>query len=283
VHESGLVAPGDESGESNVAFVAGDCPALREFARIGACRDGDVFVAAGGDRAVGELARPGRRVLVEGTHRVGWRLPDDLHRVAVRLDPTGSERPAVLATPAAAGERVLRETWPSAYLAFDPAVPDAIEHARNAVAAVDLTIPVGTLGEDTTPDELQTIRSWLLAGAVVVLVLIAAGLLIGMIEQLRERRRLLAALLAVGVRRRTLGGALLVQTAVPVALGLGLAIGAGVLLGALLLQIAGEPVALDGWMIVSLTGAAAAVVVLVTALSVPVLLRAMRPDGLRTE
>jgi hypothetical protein len=61
-------------------------------------------------------------------------------------------------------------------------------------------------------------------GALVVLVLIAAGLLIGMVEQLRERRRLLAALLAVGVRRRTLGGALLVQTAVPVLLGLALAV-----------------------------------------------------------
>ena len=36
-------------------------------------------------------------------------------------------------------------------------------------------------------------------------------------------------------------------------------------------------------MIVALTGAAAAVVLVVTALSMPVLLRAMRPDGLRTE
>ena len=166
----------------------------------------------------------------------------------------------MLATPAAAGERVRRVTWSSSYLAFDPDVPDAIEHARNAVAAVDLTIPVRTLGEDTTPSELRTIRSWLLAGAVVVLVLIAAGLLIGMVEQLRARRRLLAALLAVGVRRRTLGGALLVQTAVPVALGLGLAIAAGALLGSLLLQIADQPVVLDGWMILALTGAAAAVV-----------------------
>ena len=116
-----------------------------------------------------------------------------------------------------------------------------------------------------------------------MLVLIAGGLLIGMIEQLRERRRLLAALLAVGVRRRTLGGALLVQTAVPVVLGLALAIGTGVLLAVLLLRIAGEPVVLDGWMIGILTAAAGGVVGIVTALSLPVLLRAMRPDGLRTE
>jgi hypothetical protein len=68
-----------------------------------------------------------------------------------------------------------------------------------------------------------------------------------------------------------------------VVLGLALAVATGVLLAALLLQIAGEPVVLDGWMIVSLTAAAAAVVVVVTACSVPVMLRAMRPDGLRTE
>jgi len=282
VHEGGLVRPGHTGGE-NVALVVGDCDDLREFARIGACADGDAFVAAGGNRLVRELARPGARVLVDGERRVGWRLPARLHAADARTDPTGADRPAVLATPAAAGERVLNLTWMSSYLAFDPAVPDGIEYARNAVAAADLTIPVSTYGQDTTPSELRTIRSWLLAGAVVVLMLIAAGLLIGMIEQLRERRRLLAALLAVGVRRRTLGGALLVQTAVPVALGLALAIGAGALLGSLLLRIAGEPVALDGWMIAALTGAAAGVVLLVTALSVPVLLRAMRPDGLRTE
>ena len=51
----------------------------------------------------------------------------------------------------------------------------------------------------------------------------------------------------------------------------------------LLLQIANEPVALDGWMILALTGAAAAMVAVVTALSLPVLLRSMRPEGLRTE
>jgi hypothetical protein len=283
VRESGLVAQGDERAEAGVALVVGDCGALREFARIPACRDGDVFAAAGGDPAVAGLARPGARLWVDGVRRVAWRLPARLQRAALRTDPTGAPRPGVLATPAAAGERVRRVTWSSSYLAFDPAVPDAIEHARNAVAAVDLTIPVGTIGADTGPSELRTIRSWLLAGALVVLVLIAAGLLIGMVEQLRERRRLLAALLAVGVRRRTIGGALLVQTAVPVVLGLALAIATGVLLAALLLQIAGEPVVLDGWMIAALTAAAAGVVAVVTVVSLPVMLRAMRPDGLRTE
>ena len=282
VREASFVARGGDR-DAGVALVIGSCDALREFARIGACRDGDVFAAAGGDPAVRAVARPRARVLVEGERRVAWQLPAHLRRAGVRLDPAGFERTGVFATPAAAGERVVRETWANTYLALDPGVPDALEHARNAVAATDLSLPVGTIGDDTLPSELRTIRSWLLAGAVVVLALIAAGLLIGMVEQLRERRRLLAALLAVGVRRRTLGGALLVQTAVPVALGLALAIAAGSLLGSLLLQIANEPVALDGWMILALTGAAAAVVVLVTALSLPVLLRAMRPEGLRTE
>ena len=222
---------------------------------IGACRDGDAFVAAGGDPAVG--AWRGRARACSSTACGGSAGGSRRRCAGCRCGRTrrARTRPAVLATPAAAGERVRRVTWSSSYVAFDPGVPDAIEHARNAVAAVDLTIPVGTLGGDTTPSELRTIRSWLLAGAVVVLVLIAAGLLIGMVEQLRERRRLLAALLAVGVRRRTLGGALLVQTAVPVVLGLGARDRArAALLAALLLQIAGEPVALDGWMIARADG-----------------------------
>ncbi|HYI17807.1 MAG TPA: FtsX-like permease family protein [Solirubrobacteraceae bacterium] len=282
VHQAGLIGRPGKSDVS-VALAVGDCRSLREFGRIGACRDGDAFVAAGGDAGVRSLVRPGRTVRVDGERRVRWRVPAAIRPVPLRAAPDGLPLPGVLLTPAAAGEAVVGATWSNRYLAFDPRVPDAVEHARNAVAAIDPTLPLGTIGGDTTPSELRTIRAWLLAGAVLVLVVIAAGLLIGSVEHLRERRRLLAALVAVGVRRRTLGGALFVQTAVPVVLGLALAVGVGVLLAVLLLRIASEPVVLDVWMIALLAGAAAAVVVLVTALSVPVLLRSMRPTGLRTE
>jgi hypothetical protein len=44
-----------------------------------------------------------------------------------------------------------------------------------------------------------------------------------------------------------------------------------------------DPVVVDVWMIAPMTGAAGAVVALVTGLSLPVMLRSMRPEGLRAE
>jgi len=104
-----------------------------------------------------------------------------------------------------------------------------------------------------------------------------------MLEQLRERRRLLAALVAFGTRRRTLGASLLWQTAIPMLLGLGLAVLTGGLLGAVLLRLVQQPVRLDWGAVATMTGLSAGVVLLVTALSLPLLWRLLRPGGLRTE
>ncbi len=122
-----------------------------------------------------------------------------------------------------------------------------------------------------------------LAGAVAVLVLIGASMLVSALEQLRERRRLLAALVAAGTPRSTLAASLLWQTAIPVALGLVLAAGIGSLLGAVLLGIVHEPVAFDVSAIAALTALGAVVVLLVTGATLPTLRRLTRPDGLRTE
>lgn len=65
--------------------------------------------------------------------------------------------------------------------------------------------------------------------------------------------------------------------------GLGLSTFAGIGLGALLLAISDEPIRLGLANIAGISGIAAVVVLLVTALSLPVLWRLMRPDGLRTE
>ena len=118
---------------------------------------------------------------------------------------------------------------------------------------------------------------------VVTLLLIAASMLVGTLEQLRERRRLLAMLVAVGTRRTTLGWSVLWQTAVPVLVGLALAVVFGLGLGAVLLRMVQAPVTV-AWPVVGLSVALGALtVLLVTGLSLPMLLRLTRPDGLRTE
>ena len=100
---------------------------------------------------------------------------------------------------------------------------------------------------------------------------------------MRERRKLLSALIAFGTRRRTLSLSVLWQTAVPIGLGLALASVVGLTLGAVLLRMTGESVTVDWASVLSMTGIGAAVVLAVTVLSLPPLLRLMRPDGLRTE
>jgi len=73
------------------------------------------------------------------------------------------------------------------------------------------------------------------------------------------------------------------QTAIPIGLGLLLAAAVGLTLGVVLLKMTATPVSVDWTSVLQMTGAGAAVVLAVTLLSLPPLLRLMRPDGLRTE
>jgi ABC-type antimicrobial peptide transport system permease subunit len=113
--------------------------------------------------------------------------------------------------------------------------------------------------------------------------LIGASLLVSQLEQLRERKKLLSALIAFGTKRSTLSLSVLWQTAIPVGLGLVLASTVGLTLGVVLLKMTDTPVSVDWASVLSMAGAGAAVVLVVTLLSLPPLLRLMRPDGLRTE
>ncbi len=231
----------------------GDCAALRELAVIGRCRDGDAF-STDGPRAV-----------------------------ATRPDPGGSEFTGLLLTPGAAVRRPPKGlAHPVVYLQLDRRDPDAIERVRTAVAP-DTGLSVFQLGGIDRDRRFATLRRAVLAGAVATLLLVGASLLVSLLEQVRERRRLLATLAAFGTRRATLGWSVLWQAAVPVALGLVLALAAGLGLGALLLSIVGEPAAFDWGAVAALSGAGVAVVLAVTALSLPPLWRVMRADGLRTE
>jgi FtsH-binding integral membrane protein len=73
------------------------------------------------------------------------------------------------------------------------------------------------------------------------------------------------------------------QTALPIALGLVLAMAVGLTLGAVLLRLTATPVTVDWPSVLSMTGVGAAVVLVVSLLGLPPLLRLMRPEGLRTE
>lgn len=267
-----------------------DCPVLEAFTGARDCRPGSVFLVDGPDPGVPsphpgqtiDLGIPDARATTPSPARL-WTVPADARTGGGRPDAMGETHYGVLATPQALPASAL--SWPSVSVEVSLAhgVPDALDRVRDTAVRFDPSDPTMTLEDSTIATQFTGIRRAVLAGAAAVLVVIGASLLVSMLEQLRDRRRLLAVLVAFGTRRATLGASVLWQTAVPVVLGLALAVAGGLGLGGLLLALQHSPIAFDWSGIGSLTGFAAAVVLGVTLAGLPPLWRMMRPDGLRTE
>ncbi|KES03871.1 membrane protein [Streptomyces toyocaensis] len=283
--------PWRKNPERSAELTIGDCAALREVARFPSCEDGDVFSLRGGeyDTDTPSLSRPGQKLYLEqGTvdgkaEDVVWTLPKTLKEAESVEDPTGTKRGGFLMTPGAVPADVAKSVRGELYLSVDDSVPYAREYVRNAAAAIDPLAAPMTWSATERTDRFDAIRTGLFVGATAVLVLIGASLLVSQLEQLRERRKLLSALVAFGTRRRTLSLSVLWQTAIPIGLGLLLASVVGVSLGAVLLKMTATPVGVDWPSVLRMTGMGAGVVLVVTLLSLPPLVRMMRPDGLRTE
>ncbi|MFE3185565.1 FtsX-like permease family protein [Streptomyces violascens] len=268
----------------------GDCATLAELARIDSCKDGDAFVVHPSDDAeqaawVDRTARPGKplNTAEPGEPQRLWTLPASARTVTARPDPTGKEQDGIFVTPGAIDVPLLSSgAETSAVLTVDQRVPDAAEYIRNTAAGLSPQLRVNTVRTIERDQQYAGIQTGLQAASLATLGLIAASMLVSQLEQLRERRCPLAALAAFGTRRTTLARSVLWQTAVPVALGMGLAVAGGLALGALMLRIIGKTVT-DWWLFLPLSGAGAAAIFAVSLLSLPALWRTMRPDGLRTE
>ena len=292
-------SPGQDD-EASVVLYLGDCAVLAQLATTPHCGDGDIFLfGPRADNPYATIPQVGQLVTLgspDGTNsgrgepeypspNPQWTIPASAQVIEARLDPAGSYADGIFLTPAAAA-RVLG-AWQmsnvTSYLNVDPAATDVEDLVRNTAATISPTTRVQVLRQRTDDSTFADIRRGLLIGSMAVLLLIGASLLVNMLDQLRERRRLFAVLIAFGTRRSTLTWSVLWQAALPVALGVGLAIITGAGLGALLLTMIQEAVRFDWRIIGGLSTAAAGVVLLVTLLSLPALWRITRPDGLRTE
>ncbi|WP_328915811.1 MULTISPECIES: FtsX-like permease family protein [unclassified Streptomyces] len=273
----------------------GDCASLREMARITSCSPGSVFIVSpqdgmGDDEAMGKYARPGARIDLNtpdsdkytGKPRY-WTIPASARAVVTRADPTGSHQWGIFSTPEALDAGLLKSATAHITVGVDPKVPDAIEYVRNTVAGMGTDVYVYALHDTKEKTGYRQLRRGLFAGAALTMGLIGASLLVTMLEQLRERKKLLAVLVAFGTRRTALAWSVLWQTAIPVVLGLLLACGGGIGLGAALLAMVDRPIRTDWSSVLTMTSIGAAVVFAVTLLSLPPLWRLMRADGLRTE
>ncbi|WP_020018132.1 ABC transporter permease [Promicromonospora sukumoe] len=298
-------APDGPSGGSGGAddegllIDSGTCEVLAQEAQLDSCADGDVFVVLP-DGATAPA--PGSEFLLGGSRQGGsddggdgagagalapWTLPASAKEVAPPEGGVtalnGGGPPRILVTPGALDGASLEPMSVTTYVALDPAEPDALDHLRTAAAQVDPVAYASPIEQRGISAALGGIRQVLLVGTVALLVMIGASMLVNVVEQLRERRRLLAVLVAFGTRQRTLSGSVLFQVAIPVVLGLALAVVTGSVL-ALALQVAVQAPLRFDWVGVGTTsGAAALVVLLTTAAGLPLLWRLTRPEGLRSE
>ncbi|GAA0579121.1 ABC transporter permease [Streptomyces crystallinus] len=274
--------------EKYVEMAVGDCRALREVGELPSCKDGDVFVTTGGDYG-GDGAVPGAKLFFEtpGSSdrraQTPYTVPLSARTVPARVDPLGTKRGGLLATPGAIRAFGKARVSYTTYVTTRPGDALVADRVLNTAWADDPFTRARVLNDQKTASRFAGVRRGLYIGAAAVLMLIGTSLLVSMLEQLRERKRLLSSLVAFGTRRTTLSWSVLWQTAVPVTLGLTLATGVGLGLGAVLLRMVGHPILVDWPSVLAMVGIGAGVVVLVTALSLPPLWRLMRPDGLRTE
>ncbi|MDF6019074.1 FtsX-like permease family protein [Streptomyces sp. JH34] len=295
--ETYVVRPGT-FGENEVtpttSLTVGDCGTLKELAEIRSCKEGDAFVVhPRGDKElsdwVDETARKGEEIELNssvewdpGAESVRWTLPADAATVTTSRDPIGEEHSGIMATVGAVDPRSLPSARTIAQIKVDDGVEDVSEYVRNTAARIDPGMRVTTLASTERDRQYASVQTGLRSGAVATLLLIAASMLISQLEQLRERKRLLSVLVAFGTRRVTLGWSVLWQTAVPMTAGLLVAIAGGLGLGAAMTWMLAKTV--TRWsLFLPMAGAGAALVVAVTLLSLPLLWRLMRPDGLRTE
>ncbi|MFD5829956.1 FtsX-like permease family protein [Lentzea sp. NPDC060358] len=256
-----------------VSITSGSCAALTLLAAIDDCTDGKAYYVpfAKGDAppAAGEV--------------MSMRVTGGTFPMPQARSVTGP-RPGLLLTPAAARGLVPRNSEFMAEL--DPALPDAAEHARNALAPYRWQTHTYFVGADKSGEAERTfgvVRRALLAGAFLTLLVAAGSLLVVALEQVRERRRPLAVMAASGVPRGTLARSLLWQNALPLAISTVVALATGVGLGVLVMRASGAEIAYDWAGIGMMTAIVTGLTLAVTALTLPSLRRATGALGLRTE
>jgi ABC-type lipoprotein release transport system permease subunit len=265
---------GELNGDYVVATIA-PCEALELKSQgiVPNCTDGKAYVVP----AQGQAPVQAGDVLSLRPSNEKWTVPS--------LEMADGKQSGLFLTPAAAHGLVARQ---SEFIAeLDPASPDAAEHARNALARQrPWQVHTYFVGQDDT-DEMErlfgVIRRALLAGSLLTLLVGAASLLVVALEQVRERRRPLAVMAASGVPRGTLARSLLWQNALPLAIATVVSLATGIGLGALVMRVFNAEVAYDWTGIGLITGIVVALVLAVTALTLPSLRRATGALGLRTE
>ncbi|KAA2255905.1 FtsX-like permease family protein [Solihabitans fulvus] len=284
----------------------GSCAELAAHAPLPGCVDGDVFYGKakvtrgngqGQDHGQGEpknnhvlVPTAGQPVWFSGIKDVKastpphWTIP--AVKGTVQLSEQRSDGGLLLVTPAAlAGVRTI-SVFAASNVKLQTSDPRTVEYARNALFPLgwNANVMAFNLVADGGNSEYLLIKRVLNIGSVITLLLAAASLMVVALEQIRERRRALAVLVANGTQRVVLARSLLWQMAIPIVLAVAIAVGAGLGLAALLLAVVSDHPVLFDWPTIGIFSGAGLVAVLgVTVLTLPSLWRAASVEGLRGE
>jgi hypothetical protein len=269
---------GSTGERSSVSIAVGDCAALRTQLPVTGCTDGKAYLAR--EDTGGFTATLGVPLTVGRNREQQWLPP------AVVEEVSGATTGGLYLTPAAAGGLDLGTRGVEYIAQLDLATPDAAEHARNALAPYSWRVRSFFGGQSRTSEVervFRLVRQGLYGGMAITLLLAGASMLVMGLEQVRERRRPLAVLAASGVPRATLARSLLWQNGLPLVLSTVVSVATGIGLGVLSVRVSRAEVAFDWPGIALVTAAAMALVLLVTALTLPSLRKATGALGLRTE
>ncbi|MCX4461295.1 ABC transporter permease [Streptomyces sp. NBC_01728] len=282
--ELSVSAPDD--GVPETVRVAG-CAQLRLLASLPTCTDGDAFAVTphGADGAADTTVWTSGRTMRVDLNGPLWKVPHITTSAEAKSSSLQGEFPEemLLATPQAAGSTAMTHAVSTISITYSAFSDDIQDRLRTTAAELDPSFTIDFPTQAKSDTALDGIRRALLAGVTAVLLLIAASMLLGALEQVRDRKRVLAVLVAFGTPRRTLSRSILWQTALPVAMGLLVAGLVGTTLGSALLSLIGKTAVYDWSSMLAIAGIGAVASVAVTMLTLPTLWRSSYPQNLRYE
>ena len=167
---------------------------------------------------------------------------------------------------------------------LDPAVPDAVEHLRNALAPLGWKVEISREADGAELANTEGTLGAVLGTASTFTLLLAGGnLLVLTSAQVLQRRRAFAALRATGVPGGVLGRSLLWQNCVPMLIGVLLATAVGLGVAGLIARLFDQRFRPDWFTLAGYSAMVVLLVVAVTGASLPVLRAVVRETGLRGE
>ncbi|WP_016696715.1 ABC transporter permease [Actinoalloteichus spitiensis] len=288
-----LETPAEGRERYHVPILIADCPTLGTMLGVDDCVDGASYRMPSDVTPV--TLDPGETLVLNPDfwppaepvwERGVFEVPADAGVAQPPDESFGWYQGGALAlTPRAAEDLPAAPLYQHLNLRFDEMDPRLVEEVRSAVweelPATYLYDDLLTVDEETR--SLDQARQGLWIGALITFALVASSLLVVAVEQIQERRRPLAVVAAVGARRRTLAGSVLVQTAIPMAAGLLAAVVVGLLIASLALVLLFDHFEPDWPGIAAMVGVSAFAVLVVTLGTLPTLRHASRPEELRSE